>query len=88
MLLKKYTDGKSRLALSQIFCVCALVGLTAGGAFGGDGVLGLFFSESRALDFTKGFLTGISSAALGLSLVFAVAAFITIKRETASRVRP
>ncbi len=84
MLLKKYTNGNIRLALAQLFCVCAFVGFVAGGAFGGDGVLGLVFSPSRILDFSKGFLTGLSAALLGLSVVFAVAAFLTIKRETTS----
>ena len=79
MLLRKIKDYRMRLALGQLFSVCGIVGLIAAGAFGGNG---LFLEESRVLDFLRGFLDGISGALLGLSLVFNIAALLTIGKET------
>ncbi len=73
MLLRKFRDYRMYLALGQLFCVCGLVGIVAGGAFGGSGFLGLFLAESRILDFLKGFIIGVSSTLLGLSLVMSAA---------------
>jgi hypothetical protein len=83
MQLIRIKDYRMRLALGQLYCVGGLIGLIASGAFAGDGVLGLFMDESRALDFLKGFLTGLSSALLGMSVVFSVAALHAIKNKTA-----
>ena len=59
-----------------------IVGLIAAGAFGGNGLFGLFVEESRLLDFLRGFLAGVSGVLLGLSVVFNVAALLTIRKET------
>lgn len=81
MLLRKYKDYRMRLALGQLFSVCGIIGLIAAGVFGGSGFFGLFMDESRLLDFLRGFLAGISGTLLGLSVVFNIAALLTIKKE-------
>jgi hypothetical protein len=80
MLLKKYTDYKTRLGLGQLFGITGLIGLIASGALGNPCVLTLFMDESRLYDFFRGFLAGVSGSLLGLSLVFSVAALATIRK--------
>ena len=81
MLLRKHKDYRIRLALGQLFCVCGLVGIIAGGAIGGSGFFGLFLAESRILDFLNGFIIGLSSVLLGLSVVMSAAALVRLKKE-------
>ena len=81
MLLKQYTDSKTRLALGQLFGIVGLIGLVASGTFGNPSVFSLFMEPSRLVDFLRGFLTGVSGASLGMSLVFNVAALVTIRNE-------
>lgn len=81
MLLGNVKDYRIRLALGQLFSVCGIIGLIAAGVFGGNGFFGLFIEESRVLDFLRGFLAGISGTLLGLSVVFNIAALLTIKKE-------
>jgi hypothetical protein len=79
MLLRKYTDYKTRLGLGQLFGIVGLIGLVASGTLGNPSVLVLFMSESHIFDFLRGFMAGISGTMLGLSLVFSVAALATIR---------
>jgi hypothetical protein len=81
MLLRKYTDSKSRLGLGQLFGLVGLVGLVASGALGNPSVFSLFMEPSRLFDFLRGFSAGVSGALLGLALVFNVAALISIRSE-------
>ncbi len=81
MLLRKYTDYQTRLGLGQLFGIAGLIGLVASGTLGNPSVLVLFMSESRTFDFLQGFLAGISGTMLGLSLVFSVAALVTIRNS-------
>jgi hypothetical protein len=81
MLLKRYVDYRVRLGLGQLWGTLGLIGLIASGAFGNTNVLGLFMEESRLLDFLRGFLTGLSAVALGMSVVFSAAALVAIRRE-------
>jgi hypothetical protein len=80
MLLRKYTDYRTRLGLGQLFGITGLIGLVASGTLGNASALLLFMDESRVFDFLRGFLAGISGSLLGLSLVFSVAALITIRK--------
>ena len=80
MLLRKYTDYKTRLGLAQLFGITGLIGLVASGTLGNPTVLVLFMEESRLFDFLKGFLAGVSGSMLGLSMVFSVAALLSIRR--------
>ncbi len=81
MLLKRCRDYRVRLGLGQLWGTLGLVGLIASGTLGNTSVLGLFMEESRLLDFLRGFLTGLSAAALGMSVVFSAAALVAIRRE-------
>jgi hypothetical protein len=81
MLLRKYTDYQTRLGLGQLFGILGLIGLVASGTLGNPSILVLFMSESRLFDFLQGFLAGISGVMLGLSLVFSVAALITVRNS-------
>ena len=81
MLLRKYTDYQTRLGLGQLFGIAGLIGLVASGTLGNPSVLVLFMSESRIFDFLQGFLAGVSGTMLGLSLVFSVAALVTIRNS-------
>lgn len=85
MLLKKYTDYKTRLGLGQLFGTVGLIGLIAGGALGNPSVFSLFIEPSRALDFLRGFTVGISGVLLGLALVFNTAALASIRNDRSSR---
>jgi hypothetical protein len=81
MLLKKYTDYRTRLGLGQLFGITGLIGLVASGLLGNPAVLALFMEESRLYDFLRGFMAGVSGALLGLSLVFSVAALVSIRQS-------
>jgi hypothetical protein len=85
MLLRKYTDKETRLGLGQLFGVLGLIGLIAGGALGNPSVFSLFLEPSRALDFLRGFVVGISGVLLGLALVFNTAALVSIRNERSNR---
>ncbi|MCK5407432.1 MAG: hypothetical protein KAJ17_08295 [Candidatus Krumholzibacteria bacterium] len=85
MLLRKYTDYKMRLGLGQLFGMLGLIGLVASGALGNPSILSIFMEESRINDFLCGFLAGSAGALLGLSLVFNVAALISIRNDGAAR---
>lgn len=80
MLLRKYTDYQTRLGLSQLFGITGVIGLVASGTLGNPTVLVLFMEESRLFDFLRGFMAGVSGAMLGLSMVFSVAALLSIRR--------
>jgi hypothetical protein len=84
MLLRRIKDYRMRLALGQLFSICGIIGLIAAGVFGGNGFFGLFLDESRLLDFLRGFLAGVSGVLLGLSVVFNIAALLTIRKETSA----
>jgi len=81
MLMKRCKDYRVRLGLGQLWGTLGLVGLIASGTFGNASVLGLFMEESGLFDFLRGFLTGLSAAALGMSVVFSAAALAAIRRE-------
>jgi hypothetical protein len=81
MLLRKYTDFETRLGLGQVFGIIGLIGLVASGALGNASVFSHFMEQSRALDFLRGFAAGTSGAMLGLSLVFSVAALLSIRGQ-------
>lgn len=80
MLLKKYTDYRTRMGLGQLFGITGLIGLIASGALGNPPVLSLFVDGTRIFDFLRGFLAGLSGGLLGLSLVFNVSALLSIRR--------
>ena len=85
MLLRKYTDYETRLGLGQLFGLLGLIGLIASGTLGNPSVFSLFTEPSRVFDFLQGFTTGLSGALLGLSLVFNVAALVSIRRSRKTR---
>jgi hypothetical protein len=85
MLLRKHTDSKTRLALGQLFGILGLLGIFASGALGNPDVFSFFMEESRLYDFSRGFLTGLSGAMLGMSLVFNIAGLISIRHEREGR---
>jgi hypothetical protein len=85
MLLKRYTDSKTRLGLGQLFGVLGLIGLVASGTLGNPSVFSLIMEESRLYDFLQGFAAGLSGGLLGLSLVFNVAGLISVRNERESR---
>jgi hypothetical protein len=85
MILRKYTDYKTRLGLGQLSGILGLIGLVASGTLGNPSVFSLLMEPSRLSDFLRGFTTGLSGALLGLSLVFNVAALISIRKERARR---
>jgi len=74
-----------RLGLGQLFGILGLVGLVASGVLGNASFLSVFMEESRIYDFLRGFLAGLAGALLGLSLVFNVAALISIRKGGAAR---
>jgi hypothetical protein len=74
-----------RLGLGQLFGILGLIGLVASGALGNPSFLSIFMEESRIYDFLRGFLAGLAGGLLGLSLVFNVAALISIRNDRAAR---
>lgn len=84
MLMRKYIDYQTRLALGQVLGIAGVIGLVASGTLGNPSVLVLFMSESRLFDFLRGVMAGISGSMLGLSLVFSVAALATIRNSRKS----
>jgi hypothetical protein len=85
MLLRRITDYETRLGLGQLFGILGLIGLVASGSLGNASVYSLLMEPSRALDFVRGFATGLSGALLGLSLVFNAAALVSIRKMRSTR---
>jgi hypothetical protein len=80
MLLRRYTDFETRLALAQLSGVLAVIGLVAGGSLGNSSVFSLFMNPSGTLDFLCGFVAGLSGVLLGLSLVLSTAALLALRK--------
>lgn len=87
MLLKKYLDYRMRLGLGQLFGILGMIGLIASGALGNPSLLSYLMKETSAYDFLRGFLAGLGGGLLGLSLVFNVAALISIRNDGSTRNR-
>lgn len=85
MLLRRYTDSKTRLGLGQLFGVLGLIGLVASGTLGNPSIFSLIMDESRFYDFLRGFVTGLAGGMLGLALVFNVAGLISVRNERSDR---
>jgi hypothetical protein len=54
LLLKRFTDYRTRLGLGRLFGVAGLSGLIASGALGNPPFVALFMDESRFFDFLRG----------------------------------
>lgn len=86
MLLLRLRDYETRLGLGQLFGVTGLIGMIASGTLGNSSVFSLFMEPSRVFDFLRGFSAGVSGSLLGMSLVFSVAALVSIRnRRSADR---